>query len=695
LPAWFVGKLFANIHAYSTIYALGTHVQVTWVWVPIVIPVWMLSLSLLIIVVKWAFIWKYKEGLVNIQSRVYLQWWFVDRAVALWELWVGRFIINTPLIKLFYFLMGAKIHRTASIEAFIREFDLVEIGEGTSLQFQIHCRKFGTWNANENPFLRFRPTVIGCHCVVKGMVSLGASIGNNTTIEKLSVVQEGCKVPKSAYVDGNPAYSVPKKQELVSNERQHSFSVSLGCLKLLWLLIELYLFFGMMFLAQYLWVPLLPQNWRYTELLKWTLLILWFSALSIVTSVILKWVMIGKRRLGPASRSLWRTFADWAVDWHFQVATGLLLSMTTNSRMWNIILMMHGMEIDITSRIAGVGSFVPSKVDLIKVKNSFISVATFSTKKNNHYCEIKIENSSIGLLVHVSPGAKELSITSSVVPPMANVKNSISPSSHDESDLRTVNSSPTELIFKETLMTLAYLVSFGLVFCTLIPPYELCMSAFKMNPSSISWVTVPALACALALQTLCWTMVIVGLQYLTLIKSSKNGKPISAILFAVYGTMTFAYQNYSFLNAFLGSPTFNIIIKLLGVQIEGRSLLFPHRMYEYSYITIADRTILDASHITGHYVVYDDVTIGPCKVSGVMHEGAYAANALITGEESNSLRTFLGTHPKQMPFANPAEHAKIGDSTTTKTNHTGDISSGGELNWSDDRKCRSKSDWSC
>ena len=71
-----------------------------------------------------------------------------------------------------------------------------------------------------------------------------------------------------------------------------------------------------------------------------------------------------------------------AADWHFQVATGLLPSMTTNSRLWNIMLMMHGMDIDISSKVAGVGSFLlPSTVDLIKVKNSFISVATFSTRR--------------------------------------------------------------------------------------------------------------------------------------------------------------------------------------------------------------------------------------------------------------------------------------------------------------------------
>ena len=82
----------------------------------------------------------------------------------------------------FYFLMGTKIQSTVLIEVFILKFDLVKIHQGTLLQFQIHCRKL--------PMLRFRSTSIGLDCVVKGMVLLGSSIGNNVAVEKLSVVQE-------------------------------------------------------------------------------------------------------------------------------------------------------------------------------------------------------------------------------------------------------------------------------------------------------------------------------------------------------------------------------------------------------------------------------------------------------------------------------------------------------------------------
>ena len=76
--------------------------------------------------------------------------------MELWEFWVGGFILDTPLIKLFYFLMGAKIHSTVSLESFVREFDLVEIKERATIQHPIKRRKFGEWRDNEGPSLRFR-----------------------------------------------------------------------------------------------------------------------------------------------------------------------------------------------------------------------------------------------------------------------------------------------------------------------------------------------------------------------------------------------------------------------------------------------------------------------------------------------------------------------------------------------------------
>ena len=94
------------------------------------------------------------------------------------------------------------------------------------------------------------------------------------------------------------------------------------------------------------------------------------------------------------------------------------------------------------------------------------------------------------------------------------------------------------------------------------------------------------------------------------------------------------------------SPLYNHIVRILGGKVEGQAILLPSRIYEFSKMNFAEKTIVDSSHITGHYAVYGDVTIGHCKVSGILHGGTYAANALITSSVSGPMRAFVGTYPK-------------------------------------------------
>jgi hypothetical protein len=104
----------------------------------------LLSFTLRVMVLaKWAVIGRYREREMEIASIAYLQWCWVDRALHLWEFSVGLYIHDTLLLWLVYWLMGAKMHPSVKLDAFVREFDLVEIKEEPSIDYQIHCRKFG------------------------------------------------------------------------------------------------------------------------------------------------------------------------------------------------------------------------------------------------------------------------------------------------------------------------------------------------------------------------------------------------------------------------------------------------------------------------------------------------------------------------------------------------------------------------
>ena len=109
-------------------------------------------------------------------------------------------------------------------------------------------------------------------------------------------------------------------------------------------------------------------------------------------------------------------------------------------------------------------------------------------------------------------------------------------------------------------------------------------------------------------------------------------------------TMSYNYQTYSILRALHGSQAYNFIIRILGSKFKGQAILYDQRqMYEHPHIIISDKTIIDSAHIAGHYVVYNELHLGPCKMSGILHKGTYATNALIVAKDSGPYRSFVGS----------------------------------------------------
>jgi len=198
----------------------------------------------------------------------------------------------------------------------------------------------------------------------------------------------------------------------------------LGVLKILWLGFEIYHFYGVSVLGQYLWQTRFPQDWRYTPVLHWFLLFSWFTFMSIGTSIVIKWILIGKRRPGVCNVTLCRRAADWVADWHFQVSLQIFSALFYASRIWNFVLTMHGMDIDFASKLVTPEIFLPSKVDLVRVRESFIGTVFLDTENAGMYHQVDINQSSIAISVHLG-GPRSLEVSRMVMPPLTCVSKSI------------------------------------------------------------------------------------------------------------------------------------------------------------------------------------------------------------------------------------------------------------------------------
>jgi hypothetical protein len=94
----------------------------------------MLTFSLAVILLKWTVIGNHKPSATSIWSVDFARWWFIDRLLNVWEVFVGGYLIDTPWLNCFNILLGANIPIfSCRLKTFLREADMVELGKNTEI----------------------------------------------------------------------------------------------------------------------------------------------------------------------------------------------------------------------------------------------------------------------------------------------------------------------------------------------------------------------------------------------------------------------------------------------------------------------------------------------------------------------------------------------------------------------------------
>ena len=155
-----------------------------------IIPGFLFAFSLVVIIMKWIIIGRYKRSRHTLYSWYFMRWWTIDRLMDLWENLMGRYILDSFFANIFYKLMGADICMNNEIKSFIREPDLIKLGSGTTLKGRVYCRLI------ESDFMWFDTVDIGNLCVIDSMsvVLPGTVVDHYTEIRPGSVVLEGSDV---------------------------------------------------------------------------------------------------------------------------------------------------------------------------------------------------------------------------------------------------------------------------------------------------------------------------------------------------------------------------------------------------------------------------------------------------------------------------------------------------------------------
>ncbi|CAB9515555.1 D-alanine--D-alanyl carrier protein ligase [Seminavis robusta] len=621
VPTYFLGSWIMD-HCGSTT-SSECHSPAFWILLPMAFPMFTLSFSLVVVFCKYAVIGTYQPRQFQILSWAYLHWWFMDRLMEIWESLVGQFFVETRYIWLFYWFLGADLDWSAKIEAYIREFDLVKVGSNATIGHSLKCRKFSQSN-EECPKMIFRPIVIGNNCKISGMASPGAIIGDGSKVEKLTVIEEGAELPNDVLAKGIPAfcsgihhYSEPiQEQETV-----------LGAFKIVWTMIEAYHFFTLSFLVHTLLHQILPP-WRYATILHWILLFPASSILALLTSVALKWLLIGKR--DPSDDydgSLYRRATNWACDFHFRIACWTLTPFFGQSRIWNIVLFLHGLDVDMESGLNNPYLiFYPSKVDFVKIRKSF--VATISLDFTNQGdSKIEIINSSVGYNVTLHAGVK---IMQSAIPPRSDVSESVY-------DLNQSGEAwKLGLIMDLFLPEVVQMLLNFEIFASLIPAYEIGLAATRS--SSVS-TTICGIAAAVVLQLFLWLLSSRAVERVLMALP----KYAQQSFFGVYINHVWIFREGSWLVFLLyGTPMFAYYARMMGAAVEGELWYFGNALYEYECLHFKGITVVDSIHVSGHYIDRNGLTIDDTYVSGLLHPGCYAsAGSVVSAAEHGPWKVFL------------------------------------------------------
>ncbi|CAB9525947.1 D-alanine--D-alanyl carrier protein ligase [Seminavis robusta] len=598
-----------------------------WALLPLAFPLFLLSLSVIVVLCKVAVVRNYRSQQYQLLSWDYVRWWFVDRILDIWESIVGQFLLETKFIWIFYKILGADLAWSAKIESYIREFDLVTVGKNSVISHPMKCRKFSHSNGDGNPKITFYPIVVGKNCKISGMVSPGTMIGDGSKVEKLSVVDEGAIVPDGVLAQGNPAYNAGLFEH---QESLHLEESMFDIFKIFWMVFEAYHFFALSFLVHVALNSILP-DWRYATILHWILLVPVSSLLALLTSIALKWVLIGKRDpLDVYEGSLYHRATNWACDFHFRVASWTLTPFFGQSRGWNFILFLHGLDVDMESILNNPYIiFFPSKVDFVKIEKSFVGTITLdmTTPADS---KIQLINSSIGYGVNVHAGVK---VIRSKIPPRSNVSDSVYDLNHSS---KTWKPSSSALLLPEV----AQLLLNAVIFVSLIPSFEIGSAALKSSSTAIAMF---GLTGAVALQLVVWILLTRAVEGLMLHLPHSAQQDVFGIY--INNVWIFGVGNWLVILLY-GTPMFAHYARFMGAEVDGDLWYFGNALYEYGKLHFQGCTIVDSAHVSGHYIDGNGLAIADTYVSGLLHPGCYAsAGSAVTGKENGPWKVFLRSDP--------------------------------------------------
>lgn len=309
---------------------------------------------------KWLIIGRYRAGDYPLWGSYYLRWWFVRR---LSDTIATPYLSGTPMIRLYYRLLGAKIGRRAFIGTVaIDTADLVSIGDDAILSDYAMLAT----SSVERGLLRLGSARIGNSASIGTMAVVGRNsvVGDAASLEDLSSLPMNQSIPAGEIWNGSPAKCIATGRVAKRDEEA-------GLVRRL--LVGIGLFIAAAILPIVAILPIAPGliamieiDWNtdgYSYLLLSPILALTYIVLMCVLTVAAKRLILGPVRPGRYSIHSWFYLRFWFVQQVTDMALALLhpIYATLYVLPWYRAL---GVRIGKRAEISTAAKIVPDLVDI-------------------------------------------------------------------------------------------------------------------------------------------------------------------------------------------------------------------------------------------------------------------------------------------------------------------------------------------
>lgn len=186
----------------------------------IIMPIFSLSIT---IGSKWLLLGKVQPGTYKLWGWFYWRWWLVMRMQE--NLFNPRHLSGTPLIVLYYRLLGAKIGKNCYIAtSHVGVHDMLQLGDECSIGYD--ARLWGY--AVEDGWLKIGKVSLGDKCFVgaRSVMGIHTAMGHGAGLDDMSLLPTHQQIPAGQFYAGSPAkpHEVSSKHITKIAPQKHSIS---------------------------------------------------------------------------------------------------------------------------------------------------------------------------------------------------------------------------------------------------------------------------------------------------------------------------------------------------------------------------------------------------------------------------------------------------------------------------------------